>query len=172
MSRDDMLPVVKTFRPVPRGSRAVLVLIEVPKVRDLGTCPRAARRAPYRLDPRAARRPARRRLRREFRVAARMLLALLPILWAGSLVWSRASKQDGRAAAASGDSREGVSGSRRDQRRVFDVGGPPAIALMPSFVVTLDPAVAAAAPDPEAPVVFPGYLLPVDSLQESVHEGN
>jgi hypothetical protein len=41
---------------------------------------------------------------------------------------------------------------------------------LPAIMLPIEPAVAAAAPDQKVAVVFPGYLLPADSLQESVHE--
>ena len=44
---------------------------------------------------------------------------------------------------------------------------------IPSVVVlSIEPATVAPGPETEVPVVFPGYVLPDDSLEESSHAGS
>ena len=39
-------------------------------------------------------------------------------------------------------------------------------------MLSIEPAVTAPGTDAEVPVVFPGYVLPDDSLEDSTHEGS
>jgi hypothetical protein len=68
-----------------------------------------------------------------------------------------------RAAESAG---HGVRLSSSDDRRS---NGDPS---RESEMVATGPAVGAPAADADAPVIFPGYVVPDDSLEEPAHEGN
>jgi hypothetical protein len=62
----------------------------------------------------------------------------------------------------------------RDQRALPLAFGPagPSAAAPPVVVLSIEPTVGAPAADTEVPIVFPGYVLPDDSLEEPAHEGS
>jgi hypothetical protein len=99
------------------------------------------------------------------------LLALLPIVSACTSGWS---SRPGRVVACSigdsvAESKNKSAFAQRDGRPqsgtdVVDSNGPVVLSVEPAGVVSGN--------DMEVPVVFPGYLLPVDSLEDAAHEGS
>ena len=127
-----------------------LELIRVPDVGPVGRRPSSIeaweRGWAERVRARERASKPRRRLRREFRVAACLGLALAPIVTAVG-AWGF---PPARPLAAAEVSREDA---------------PPRIRL------SIKP-MAAIEAEAEAPVVFPGYLLPAERRQEGFHEGS
>ena len=174
MSHADLIadvPLIRSQRTLPRS---LAVLIEVPKikarpsVRSWGVVlPR------MQVVGRQARR-GRRRLRREVRFAGCALMALVPILSACTLGWSNrpdrilacsiADPLQGRA-DSDGFAESPGSGGR-------DQPGQPAIASPGVVVLSIEPAVVLPGTATEAPVIFPGYVLPDDSREDLLHEGS
>ena len=112
----------------------------------------------------------RRRLRREVRLAGCALLASCPIVSACTLGWS--NRPDRILACSISDPLRTVGGPRRSRR--YPRAEPckpnraqPAIASPGAVVLSIEPAVAVPGTDTEAPVIFPGYVLPDDSLEDS-----
>jgi hypothetical protein len=182
MSRCELLPAAGTGRRRVGSANApgpLTVLIEVPEVRVVRA--RSSRRFSIN-DPRrtrgAAGRP-RRRLRREARFAAYALLGIAPFIFCGGpLLWTLASRPAGLAVLETAERGAGWGTTRAHLRsdtthalRAPDEPGA-AIALASAVVLPIEPVVAAASSEAEEAVVFPGYLLPADGLQESGHEGN
>jgi len=118
----------------------------------------------------AGRRP-RRRLKREVKFAACVVFACLPLSFEASRFWSNRLANiaamnltrpplhdDGRVGEGLGSSLvHQVSSS------VFE----PAVVLM-----SIEPAQSGITSEAEPPVIFPGYLLPEDSVEEKAHEGS
>lgn len=173
-----------TALPHYRAERTALpefkVLIEVPALPEHRAATREAWRKPRlfveadhrwpRRNP--TRRPqTRRRLKREVKIAAGIMIALLPLAFHASMVWSG---RLGTIAASrltrtthSDDERErsgvGSALARQVSRSVFE----PAVVLM-----SIEPAQTGFKPNAEIPVNLPGYLLPEDSVEEITHEGS
>ena len=117
------------------------------------------------------RRPPKRRLKREVRVAGCLLLACLPLVYGVSRAWSgqlseiaateltRPTDLDDEIKATG----IGSTLARQVSRSVFE----PAVVLM-----SIEPAQSSMNSDQEAPVKFPGYLLPADSHEDTAHEGS
>lgn len=108
---------------------------------------------------RPSRKP-RRRLRREIRVAAYACLAALPLVVAVG-VWNVHSASRRAGAAEIETLRSSSMVVERDSSR-------------PLVRLSFEPIEASfdADAETEAPVVFPGYLLPDDRREELSHEGN
>ncbi|MGC8642157.1 MAG: hypothetical protein ACP5XB_20020 [Isosphaeraceae bacterium] len=136
-----------------------LCLIQVPRVVPP---PRSRLRAepPWPGLPRTQTvRKTRRRLRREFRLAVVTMFVLLPVPLALAVThWP---------AAAS---------NRPTSSRMLAIPAPGGNAALGAFHapvwLSVEPAGAAVDGQTETPVVFPGYLLPDDSHEESTHEGS
>lgn len=113
-----------------------------------------------------------RRLRREVRIGGCALLALAPLLAACTLGWSghpnRVLACSIAEATAPDQGFDASALSRNPSSRPAEppVGFPGVIAL------SIEPAAMAPGTDTEVPVVFPGYVLPVDGLEDSTHEGS
>jgi hypothetical protein len=160
MSRAHLLATIPSKRPDRAAARSIAVLIEVPLVSGKP----ATRARVDALVRRAGTRRTRRRLRREVRVAVAALLVLAPLVSASTLAWSgrpdraltcsiaeaRAEAEAGEAGLAAGQI------SSRENRSHGTVVLP--VALTPD---------SGGAP----PVVFPGYVLPDDTLEGRAHEG-
>jgi hypothetical protein len=179
MSRNELLPAYGSvgFRADESASRALVVLIEVPELRAARVRTSPAYPTGTVQSRRIDRRRPRRKLRREVRMVARALLGLAPFIGAGSIGWSLASKPRALAPPASTVLRieHRIPGSDADAAVWPAESQEPSIqtTLVPAVVLSIEPVVVAAArPEAEEPVVFPGYLLPADVLQESGHEGN
>jgi hypothetical protein len=155
---------------------ALAVLIEVPAINPLPiaraprTIPRGAPTAGQR------RRYSRRRLRREVSLAGCALIALVPIVSACTLGWS--NRPDRIVACAIPDPLQSQAATDRDDffenrlpaREGRD--GQAAIAPSGAVVLSIEPAAAASGSAAETPVIFPGYVLPDDSREDSLHEGS
>ncbi len=174
MSQTDTLltiPSGQTDRAVPRSLAS---LIEVPEVkRSRQRHVPVARVRPVAMTGRPSRPRPKRRLRREVRIAGCALLALAPLLSACTVGWS------GRPARVLACSIAEATAPDRERRRrcrsrVTPAASRRCLAVSPPGVVVLSSGAAATTPgtDTEVPVVFPGYVLPDDSLEESTHEGS
>jgi hypothetical protein len=171
MNESNTLSTVPRIRPFRTVLLPLEVLIEVPElkgcqmVRGRTQSPRHAATSP----PSFAR--TRRRLRREVRVAGCALLALMPIVSACTSGWSsRPSRVVACSIAnATAESKNLAAFASPDQghKRGSD-------ALAATRAVLLSDEATGVGPgnDVEVPVVFPGYLLPVDSLEDAAHEGS
>ena len=154
------------------GLRTFACLIEVPDVRR----PRSGRVRPRglgRWDSGKPLRPrAKRRLRRELRVAGYALLALAPLFGACALGRPDRPARVLACSIAEATAPEPVLASSSHPRDAYrpsleSPGSSPGVVILSS---------GAAAPangaESDVPVVFPGYVLPDDSLEESTHEGS
>jgi hypothetical protein len=173
MSRADTLLTMPSIRSDRAVLHSLATLIEVPEVKR-----RPTRRVPrrqavghwQRARPSAAR--PKRRLRREVRIAGCALLALAPLFAACTLGWSGRPARVlacSIAEATAPDRRSDGSNLPRDpSNRSADtrVGSPGVV------VISIEPAALSPGTDTEIPVVFPGYILPDDSLEDSTHEGS
>jgi hypothetical protein len=176
MSQADLLTAVTANRFERTLPHSLAVLIEVPCIKPLPgaramrTMPRATRavaRNPHR---------SRRRLRREVRLAGCTLMALVPIVSACTLGWS--NRPDRIIACSISDPFQSQSTTHRDgsienlslPRENWT--GPSAVASPGIVVLSTEPAVLAPGTAPETPVIFPGYVLPDDSREDSLHEGS
>jgi hypothetical protein len=150
------------------------VLIAVPEV----SAPRIRpARAPAAMPAPAGRRRPRRRLRRPVRVAARILLVLVPLVGSVGAGWSNwSSRAIGRPVAVTpagtrdGDDRAGAVPLRASRPDDASWAGAPG--RLPVVVLSIESVAGAPASDAEVPIVFPGYVLPDDSLEEPAHEGS
>ena len=163
------MPAITADRALPRS---LGLLIEVPEVKT-----RRTRRArPQVAEHLKSRRPSpvrpKRRLRREVRIAGCALLALAPLLSACTVGWSG---RPGRVLACSiaeanapGHPLEPSTGPRDASGR----SALPPVSSAGAVVLSIEPPVTVPGIDTEVPVVFPGYVLPDDSLEETTHEGS
>jgi hypothetical protein len=174
MSQADLLTEMTAMRPGRAFSHSLAVLIEVPAVTPPPTT-RALRRMPRRART-LGRQPgrSRRRLRREVRLAGCALIALVPLVSACTLGWS--NRPDRIVACVIPDQSQramDLDGSTDSPlEAVESQAGKSAIALHGVVVLSIEPAVAPAGTTAEAPVIFPGYVLPDDSREDSLHEGS
>jgi hypothetical protein len=171
MSRADVLstmPVIRSDRGVPRS---LAVLIEVPEVKSIRS--RRARTSVIghaeSRSPRGGR--SKRRLRREVRIAGCALLAMAPLISACTVGWSarpaRVLACSIRLAAPADPSFERGAPLRRAR-----LPQAPTIDSAEEVLLAIEPAALAPGADNDVPVVFPGYVLPDDSLEGSTHEGS
>jgi hypothetical protein len=165
------MPVTRSERTPPRS---LVVMIEVPelKTRPIKQIRRSA--TPHmRIVGRQAARP-RRRLRREVRLASCALLALVPILSACTLGWS--NRPDRIVACSISDplpkssDHDELADSPRASRE--NERAQPASTSTGVVVLSIEPAIVVPGTATEAAVVFPGYVLPDDSREDSLHEGS
>jgi hypothetical protein len=177
MTQLDTEPMTHVLRAGRSNRDAMSVLIRVPRVDE--PCNRvrtwraeeAARFRPARAARarRAGIRP-RRRLRRGVRLAGWWILALASMGGTFAMGWmSRGSGPlDLRVltATALGHPARGPSHAPEVFERPMDG------AQGEADTIAIGPAVGAPVADAEVPVVFPGYLLPDDSLEEPAHEGS
>jgi hypothetical protein len=173
MSRADTLLTMPSIRS-DRGVTPYLgSLIEVPEVKSSqarGVRPKVV--GHWQSTRSSATRPTR-RLRREVRIAGCALLTLAPLLAACTLGWSgrpaRVLSCSIAEATAPDQVFDGSELPREPSNRTPRPGaGQPGV-----VVLSIEPA-AAIAPGTETaiPVIFPGYVLPVDGLEDSTHEGS
>jgi hypothetical protein len=176
MSQADLVIDIMENRSERPVSDFPTVLIEIPEIKrlpiaqDPRTIPRAARtvgRQPHR---------SRRRLRREVSLAGCALIALVPIISACTLGWS--NRPDRILACAISDplqsenatdndgSNDSHPHTREGQQGQIAISSPQAV------VLSIDPAAVAPRTTTEIPVIFPGYVLPDDSREDSLHEGS
>lgn len=102
------------------------------------------------------------------------ILALVPIVSACTLGWSNrpdrivtCSITDPLARSADRDNLSGLLGASRENDRLK-----PESTSAGVVVLSIEPAVVVPGTTTEAAVVFPGYVLPDDSREDSLHEGS
>jgi hypothetical protein len=175
MSRAEFLVAVSTSRSQRMLPRTPAILIAVPAVND-GRRRRlsATASAQNRSWQHQTRRP-RRRLRRGVRLAGCAVLALAPFASACTLGWS---SRPARIVACSipetphqAEGGDGLGahpgpGSRNAESAGTSNGSAAAV------VLSIEPAAAAPGALPAVPVIFPGYVLPDDSIEDRSHEGS
>jgi hypothetical protein len=172
MSEADTLltmPSTRADRAVPRS---LALLIEVPEVKVRRTRRARPRVADHQETRRASPVHRKRRLRREVRIAGCAILALAPLLSAYRMDWSG---RPGRVLACSiaEATAPGQPLERgADRREAFGQSALPPVSSAGVVVISIEPAVAAPGTDTKVPVVFPGYVLPDDSREETTHEGS
>ncbi|MFI5455040.1 MAG: hypothetical protein ACHRXM_06275 [Isosphaerales bacterium] len=175
MSRTDTLPTMPVIRSERTISRSFAVLIEVPNV----TAHRIVR-ACTGVSPRGTSRRLRvgrprRRLRRQVRLAGCALLALAPMVSLCTLGWS--NRPSRILACSISDALETAAGPHgfadpHDQRSQRGVRTGPPIGSAGVVVLSIEPAASAPGADTVVPVIFPGYVLPDDGLEDRTHEGS
>jgi hypothetical protein len=172
MSSTDTLERIPPRTSERAAPRAFISLIEIPDAsRPLSA--RARFTGSKRWDSgQPSRMRTKRRLRREVRLAGYAFLALTPLLAACSL-----SQPDRPVRVLACSIAEATAGDRVYERREnprFDAEA----ALDSPVNHPRDLILSSGAPDPqcnndsEVPIVFPGYVLPDDSHEESTHEGS
>jgi hypothetical protein len=176
MSQANLVIDMKADRSDRALSHSPVVLIEIPEIKPMPVS-QVTRRAPQRVreSGRLSRR-SRRRLRREVRLAGCALIALVPIISACTLGWS--NRPDRIVACAIRDPLRIESTTDRpvfaENRKIVPPGPDEqaAIALSEAVLLSIEPVAVAPASAIEAPVIFPGYVLPDDSREDSLHEGS
>jgi hypothetical protein len=176
MSQADLVIDMTANQSEQARPLALAVLIEVPAINPLPIA-RAPRAVPRRL-PKAGqhRRYGRRRLRREVSLAGCALIALVPLVSACTLGWS--NRPDRIVACAISDPLHSQVPTDRDgffENRPLaceSQEGQAAIASSGAIVLSTEPAAVAPGSAAETPVIFPGYVLPDDSREDSLHEGS
>ncbi len=177
MSRTDTYPTAASKRAGRSPGLELAVLIAVPKVQAPRVRPLEPTVSRQRLRQSPPRRhQPRRRLRRHVRLAGWSLLALLPILGGGALGWASLATRAvnlpawGELAEAGARTRD-EGGARLGSSRSVMMPAVVAIDASSGAVRPLEPAIGAPIADAEVSVIFPGYLLPDDSLEEAANEG-
>jgi hypothetical protein len=174
MSQADLIMDMPPIRSELTISSSVVVLIAVPEIKRRPSKASQRMAQPHmRIAERTAR-PGRRRLRREVRFAGCALLALVPIASACTLGWS--SRPDRIVACSISDPLQSNADSDgfADSSRLgaLHPSTQPTIVSPQAVALSIERAVAAPGPVSEAPVIFPGFVLPDDSREDSVHEGS
>ncbi len=157
MTQEQGLQAWSSYRPTRfDASDEVAVLIQVPALK---TASRRPRTRTFRSTGHPTHR--RRRLRREIRWAGYALLAVCPFFLAFVLLGGVPSA----VSLASSPTPQPLT--------VRETGSPSAEPHRPpSISITIEPAATPSIADVEAPVVFPGYLLPDDEREETPHAGS
>lgn len=177
MMQLDTEPTTHGLRAGRSNRDAMAVLIRVPRVdepRDRVRAWRAEEAARFRPTRSAQARRAgvrpRRRLRRGVRLAGWWILALASMGGTFAMGWmTRGSGPlDRQVLTASIHGRHAGGPSRAPA----GVERPDDSPQGEAETIAIGPAVVAPVVDAEVPVVFPGYLLPDDSLEEPAHEGS
>jgi hypothetical protein len=169
-------PVINlpSIHPGRTSSSSVAVLIAVPKIKLQKDT--ASRRVmpPHIQIPGRTHRHRQRRLRREVRLVSYVLLALIPIASACTLGWS--NHPDRILACSISDplpSTVNSNGFADVPRLEFAHQLPqPTTTSSEAVVLSIEPGLSVSGPILEAPVTFPGFILPDDSREGSVHEGS
>jgi hypothetical protein len=168
MSPTEALPTKIWPRVDAAPSPPIHVLISVPDLRLDRSLGHRSRRGAEVL-PRS-KRLGRRRLRREVRLTAYTSLTVVGL----SLAWGVISPNGA-------DRTQAVAIRWTWPRWCLPAGPsgfagvPPGRAFpdpLPRVLLSIEPVGTTAESDAEAPVVFPGYLLPADTHEESAHEGS
>jgi hypothetical protein len=142
-----------TDRPV------VPILIQVPALPALmGPSARSSLRVKARTSS-SLRPQRRRRLRREVRVAAYAMMLMAPMMYAPLALWGERSSNT-KPAESPGPERP------MDGPELTSALHPPVISI------SIEPVVGAPSSEAEPPVVFPGYLLPDNDSEGTVHAGS
>jgi hypothetical protein len=175
MSRAVTLPTVPETRVSRTLEPSLAVLIEVPAVRVQRTRHFRPTTTPGCVGRVQPIKRNRRRLRREVRLAGCVLLALTPLVSACTIGWS--SRPARILACAISDSADSSTGrdnfaNPHDPERERDLQETLTTGALDGVVLSIEPATAAPVTGREIPVIFPGYVLPADSLEDRAHEGN
>jgi len=171
MSQSDTLSKMPAIRSDRDLSLALEVLIEVPDLKGsrMGRGKVQSPRREATSRPKCVR--TKRRLRREVRVAGCALLALMPLV---SLCTIGSSSQPSRVVACSiADTIAGRNNlaAKAPRDRALEPGTN-ASRSTGAVVLSVEPPAQVPGNDTEVPVVFPGYVLPDDSLEDAAHEGS
>jgi hypothetical protein len=171
MSQADTLstmPAIRSFRAVPLS---LDVLIEVPELK--GIRPSHGKTQPLwrTKGSRPSLRRSRRRLRREVRVAGCAIMVLMPIVSACTMGWSSRPNRVVACSIADTTAEKNHLAASADRVRASEPGTD-GLGATGAVVLSTEPAGLVPGNDTEVPVVFPGYLLPDDSLEDSAHEGS
>jgi hypothetical protein len=162
------MPAIRPFRAVPLPLQ---VLIEVPDLKGyqmVAGRTRSPRRA-------ATSRPrhicTKRRLRREVRVAGCALLALMPIVSACTTGWSSRPSRVVACSIANTTAESDGLAAFAPRNQALAPGTDP-LGTTGAVLLSNEVTGVVQGNDVEVPVVFPGYLLPVDGLEDAAHEGS
>jgi len=164
--------VIRSERTLPRS---FAVLIEVPKVKAHRIeCTRTVMSARGMSRCAQVSRP-RRRLRRQVRLAGCAVLTLAPLVSLCTLGWS--NRPSRILACSISDALETATGphdlaDRHDQRPQRGLRTGPPIGSAGVVVLSIEPVASAPGADTVVPVIFPGYVLPDDGLEDRAHEGS
>jgi hypothetical protein len=174
MSQADLMIEMPRARSEHTSSSSFAVLIAVPEIQVRSRTDRQQMPQPHMRVPRHETRRARRRLRREVRFAGYVLLVLVPIASACTLGWS--NRPDRILACSIADPLQ-TTASIDSSTDILRLGGmdqspQPTIASMGTVTLSSKPVVTIPEAVVEAPVIFPGYVLPDDSREDSLHEGS
>jgi hypothetical protein len=178
MRQSDTYPTIASPRAGRSPAFEMAVLIEVPKVRAPRTRQAGMTSSCDRWrQPTLRRHRPRRRLRRGVRLAGWSLLATVLILGGGALGWASLARRAVNLPAWSELAKAG-DGNRDDMTRLigssraFVVPATSSIDTSAVVVKSIEPAFGAPIADAEVSVVFPGYVLPDDTLEEPANEGS
>jgi hypothetical protein len=162
------MPAIRSFRAVPLSLE---VLIELPELRGSRTG-RGRTQSPWSKAPSRPRYVrTKRRLRREVRVAGCALLALMPLVSACTMGWSsRPSRVVACSIADVTALKNNLAVAAPSDRGLAPVTN--ALGANEAVVLSVEPAGLVPGDSTEVPVVFPGYVLPDDSLEDAAHEGS
>jgi hypothetical protein len=172
MSRADTLLTMPSIRSDRGVTGSLESLIEVPEVKRRRVSVAGPRVVGHWQSKRPSAVRPKRRLRREVRIAGCALLALAPLLAACTLGWSG---RPARFLACSITEATGPDRGFDGNALPLDPSSrfaEPHVGLPGVVVLSIEPAAMAPATDTESPVVFPGYVLPVDGLEDTTHEGS
>jgi hypothetical protein len=170
MSRTEALPTLRSSRIEAASLQTAPLLIQVPFTRH-GRRPRdLGQHRVHRRQPRlAGGRQPKRRLRREVRMTGFAILALscVTATWnhwrsPGKQLWFAPTSLSTLAHPARPGSAAGTDLAETSQTATH---------LLP-ILLSIEPVGTSAEADVEAPVVFPGYLLPDDNREEPAHGGS
>jgi hypothetical protein len=174
MSQADLKIEMPPTRSEYTISSPLAVLITVPKVKVRSRTERSQVARPHMRITRHATRRIRRRIRRKVRVVGFVLLALVPITSACTLGWS--NRPDRILACSISDPLQATANSDNSadilQLAQRYQSPQPTIASLGIVTLSSEPAVTIPEPIVEAPVIFPGYVLPDDTREDSLHEGS
>jgi hypothetical protein len=175
MSRSDTLPFMSETQSAQTCELSLEVLIAVPAVRAQRMRHFRPATAPARVGRVWPIGRKKRRLRREVRLVGCALLALTPLVSACTIGWSsRPARILACAIPDSADSSAsrtefddpGDPGYTRDLTRASMAGS------LRGVTLSIEPAPKAPVASAEIPVIFSGYVLPSDSLEDRAHAGN
>jgi hypothetical protein len=151
-----------------------MVLIQIPEIRSRRAGWLGLRSAgDYSVRKTRIDRPSR-RLRREIRLAGCVLLALMILGLAVNAWWT---SQTGWLLLADHLSTRPGPTELADPK-LLPGRKPPlnqwggSVVCVPSLTLSIEPLTTTPSSDTEIPVVFPGYVLPDDNLEEPAHEGS
>jgi hypothetical protein len=176
MTRTDTLMPRPSIRSDRDPSRSVVSLIEVPEVKVSRTRQVHTRAHARVSGNRHSGRPyssgRKRRLRREIRIAGCALLLLAPLFSACTLGWSTGPVRVLACSINEATAAERVPALVSGGNELPVRPEIPAVDSTGVVVLSIEPAAMSPAADAEVPVIFPGYVLPDDSLEGSTHEGS